>query len=52
MLCLERQGYEGRALDGTPFEIKPVKCLIAAVSVEITVYFAGDIEDLLKRAFE
>jgi hypothetical protein len=46
---VERQGYIGKALEGTPFESKPVKCYIAAASVEITVYFGGDMEDFLKR---
>ena len=50
VFCLERQGYKGKALDGTAFEIKPATCFIAAASVEITVYFGGDMKDLLKRA--
>lgn len=49
VFCIERHRDYSIARDGTRAEIIPYKCFIAAESVEITLYFGGDMEDLLKR---
>ena len=49
VFCLERHHTYYRAFDGTRIEVMPFQCFIAAESVEITLYFGGDMESLLKR---
>jgi len=49
VFCLERHHAYYRGFDGTSIEVMPFKCFIAAMSVEITIYFGGDMEGFLKR---
>lgn len=49
VFCLERRHQYVPAFDGTRIEVMPFKCFIAAISVEITVYFGGDMESFLKE---
>lgn len=44
VFCLERHRSYDVTRDGTRLEVKPFKCFIAARSVEITLYFGGDME--------
>jgi hypothetical protein len=50
VFCLERPHHYFTGASGTRIEVKPFKCFIAARSVEITVYFGGDMEALLKES--
>lgn len=49
VFCLERPHHYFTGSSGIRIEVKPFKCFIAAKSVEITVYFGGDMKDFLKR---
>ena len=48
VFCLERRHHFATGYGGIRIEVKPFKCFFAAESVEITVYFGGDMEDFLK----
>jgi hypothetical protein len=48
VFCLEQRHHFAAGSGGVRLEVKPFKCFIAASSVEITVYFGGDMEDFLK----
>ena len=48
VFCLEQRHHFATGYSGIRIEVKPFKCFFAAESVEITVYFGGDMEDFLK----
>ena len=49
VFCLERHRAYDITRDGTRLEVIPYKCFISAVSVEITLYFGGDMQGFLKQ---